>query len=87
MAVLEAMGSGKPVVISEQCHFPDVETMGAGRIPPLTVEGFRSAIGDLLASPALRAEMGTKARSLVLEQYQWDTVAAKTVRAYESVLQ
>lgn len=82
MSVLEAMGSGVPVVITPGCHFPDVERARAGLIVEPRVRSMVEALDKLLASESLRRDMGGSGRRLVHDQYQWSKVAQRTVEAY-----
>ena len=81
IAVLEALASGVPVVISDACHFPEVATSGAGRVVPLDAGQFAEAIDGVL-SDTHRAAMGDAGRALVLSQYTWSAVAERLVSAY-----
>ena len=44
MAITEALAMGKPVIISETCHFPEVAEHGAGMIVPLKVRKLSRAL-------------------------------------------
>jgi glycosyltransferase involved in cell wall biosynthesis len=76
MAVLEALACRVPVVISEQCHFPEVGGSGAGVIAPLDPGAIAAGITRILADPRGAAEMGSAGRGLVEARYTWDKVVA-----------
>ena len=82
MAVLEALASATPVLLSPGCHFPEVETVGAGRVVAPTPEALAAALADMLALPERLKEMGRRGRQLVAEKYSWDTVADQLIDAY-----
>ena len=75
-ATLEAMAAGLPVVVSRQCHFPEVATAGAGFVVPAEAPPLADAVGALLEDEARRRHMGRKGRELVAERYSWGQVAA-----------
>ena len=75
-AILEAMAAGLPVVVSQQCHFPEVADAGAGHVVATDPAAIANAIGSLLQDPARRCEMGRRGRALVAERYAWEQVAA-----------
>ncbi len=50
------------------------------------IPGFTNAMLDLLAKPKLGAELGARARALVLEKSTWEQTAIGTEAVYEKVL-
>jgi glycosyltransferase involved in cell wall biosynthesis len=81
MAVLEALASATPVMISPGCHFPEVEAAGAGRIVEADAESMAAALRDLLAEPARLKEMGSRGRDLV-SRYDWNRITDEIEDAY-----
>jgi glycosyltransferase involved in cell wall biosynthesis len=87
LAITEALASGTPVAISENCHFPEVGPAGAGEVTPLSVEATAAALDRILAaSPEERRRMGDAGRRLVEENFTWDKVAELTLNAYASIM-
>lgn len=84
-AVLEAMAAGIPVVVSEQCNFPEVAESQAGRVVRNDVFQIANAISDYLRDDSKRRTAGAKGRSLVEERYSWPKVAAAFADLYQSV--
>lgn len=82
MAVLEAMASSKPVILSPGCHFPEVETEHAGRIVSSSPASIAGALADLLSSPETRRSMGLNGCGLVRKRFTWDRIAEETLEAY-----
>ncbi len=82
MAVLEALASATPVVISPGCHFPEVEQAGAGRVAARSVGALADVLGDLLRHPEQLAGMGARGRELVLRDYTWGRVADRLLDVY-----
>ena len=86
IAVLEALASRLPVVITKACNFPEVEEHGAGFVVEADEEAISGAIGKLLSDPCLRASMGEKGRKLVSEHYTWHASAAIIADLYRSLV-
>ncbi|QOJ00146.1 MAG: glycosyltransferase [Phycisphaeraceae bacterium] len=87
VAIIEAMACRTPVLISDQCHFPEAKDAGAGLIVPCDAEVVASGLEKLLAMPDdQRRAMGERGRDLVLASYVWDRVAERMTRAYELAL-
>ena len=84
--MLEAMASGVPVVISDQCNFPEVAEHGAGFVVPLDDASVCEAIGKLLSDPRLGARMGGNGRRLVKERYTWQAAATSMAACYRTLL-
>jgi len=83
MAVTEALACGLPVVISDQCFFPEVTHVGAGEVVPLNPDRIASALLRILEDPVLNAKMSDSARRLVADRYTWPCIAQQTILAYE----
>lgn len=84
-AIVEALAAALPVVISEQCNFPQVATADAGFVLPLQATAFEEAIATLLSDHFLRVRMGTNARRMVEEHYTWPIVAKSFAELYRQV--
>lgn len=83
MAITEALACGRPVVISDQCHFPEVAEAGAGEVTPCGSAPTAEALARVLSlSDAARAEMGRKGRELVETRYTWPRIAERTLEIY-----
>jgi glycosyltransferase involved in cell wall biosynthesis len=86
VAILEALACRIPVVISENCHFPEVSEAGAGLIVPLEPLTIGDAILELATDPDRRRHMGQTGRRLVEERFTWDRVAAQSIAEYERTI-
>ena len=86
MAVLEALAAGVPVVVSPDCHFPEVETAGAGLVVEPTPGPLRGALAALVGDRERRAAMGRRGRELIRRHYTWPRVVARLDRVYEAVV-
>jgi glycosyltransferase involved in cell wall biosynthesis len=85
MSVAEAMICGTPVVITENCHFPDVARVNAGRVVKREVPAIAAALREVLSNSSLRQAMGKAGTALIHEKYTWERVAQRSVEAYERV--
>ena len=87
VAVLEAMAAGLPVVISDQCNFPEVRQNCAGRVVPLDDTSLTNAVMSLLSDKALSDRMGKNGLRLIEERYNWTAIARSVANAYDSIQQ
>ncbi len=87
MAVLEALAHETAVLLSPDCHFPEVEAAGAGRVVSIEPDALCRAMKDLLADPAGMKEMGRKGRALVERSYSWDTIVDQLLDVYREGLE
>ena len=86
MVVLEALASGLPVAISDECHLPEVVALGAGvRLEPLTGTTIAETLTPVLQDAALRDQMGAVARQLVAQRFTWAAVAARMADHYAAL--
>lgn len=86
VAVLEAMGMGVPVLVTEPCNMPEVEEYRTGwQIKP-NVHALTKALNHVLANPpsnnALTGRLGAR---LVSTRYAWSTVATQMQDVYRWV--
>lgn len=83
MSIVEALAAGVPVVISEACNMPEVESGGAGRIVEADRSAISQALKPLVASEDARREMSRRARELARERYDWSKLIPRYVQLYE----
>ncbi len=78
LAVLEAMATGRPVVVTASSGLADlVEETGAGVVvPPGDPDALASALGAFLRDPSYAAAAGARARTAVQEWADPDRIAA-----------
>ena len=84
IAVVEAMASGKPVLISDQVNIaPEIAAAHCGLVEPDTLAGTRQLLTRWLAMDATaRAAMGAIARQEFLARYDMRRNAAKILEVF-----
>jgi glycosyltransferase involved in cell wall biosynthesis len=87
IAILEAMASGLPVVVTAVGANPDVVRDGLDGVvvPGHDPEALAEALASLVADPALRARMGACARARAEEGYDQPVLAERMIREYRDV--
>lgn len=85
LSLLEAMASGTPVIASRVGGLPEVVADGDTGfvVPPGDVDALRARLEDVLGDDRLRAEMGDRARTHVVERFTWAACAERCLGAYE----
>jgi glycosyltransferase involved in cell wall biosynthesis len=88
MAILEAMALETPVVITNCCHFPEVEGLWqCGVVVDDTVAGITAGLEQVLAtSDAELRAMGARAREAIVENFGWDKIAGRLETVYQTKL-
>ncbi|HEX4053923.1 MAG TPA: glycosyltransferase [Tepidisphaeraceae bacterium] len=86
LAVTEAMACESPVVISTECHFPEVAEAAAGVVVQLNAQAVAAGIQTVLRDPAAAAQMGRAGRALVISRFTWPKVAQQMIGNYQQVL-
>ena len=87
MAITEALAWGRPVVISDACHFPEVTAHGCGVETSLDAAQIADGLLAVLADVDAAEEMGARGRDLVFSRYTWPRIAARTVALYHRLLE
>jgi phosphatidyl-myo-inositol alpha-mannosyltransferase len=87
IVLLEAMAAGTPIVCSDIHGYKGVVRRGREGllVPPRKPKALASAIGQLLADDALRAEMGRNGLARA-DDFSWDRVTAKVDDYYGFVI-
>ena len=81
---LEAMACGTPVVATSQATAALGVTSGQQLLVADGAEPFAAALLELLATPALRAELGAAGRKYVEAHHSWDAVVELLEAAYHT---
>jgi glycosyltransferase involved in cell wall biosynthesis len=85
IAVLEAMATGKPVVLRDIPVFEEFFTDGVDCLKCETRDEFREALDRLADDPALRERLGESARETAAE-HSLERVGERLTDAYEALL-
>jgi len=86
MSVLEGMASGLPCIITTGCNFPQAAEAKAAHVVDIEAAAIAQALSECLSDPESAIAMGKRAKSFVLENYTWDSIARNLSSAYASLL-
>lgn len=82
VAVLEAMASALPVLITPGCNLPEVSESGAGLIVAPEPGAVAAGLAELIANADAAAQRGAAGRSRVAERFTWPRIAQQTIEVY-----
>ena len=87
VAVVEAMGHGLPVVVSDQVGIHrEVVEAGAGLAVSCGVEELARGLTSLVENPSLRSRMGQNGRRLAQTQFSVEAVIRRVADLYAGIL-
>ncbi len=86
MAVLEALASGIPVLISPGCNLPEVAEYEAGLIVDVEVDAIEQALKTLLSSSTKLHDIGLNGQDLVQEKFTWEQIAEQFETVYQQAI-
>jgi glycosyltransferase involved in cell wall biosynthesis len=87
MTVVEAMGCGCPVVISDQVNiWPMIKEGGAGVVVPLDIEQISKGLVGVLSDSEAAARMGFAGRIVAREQFSWDAICGQFDVVYSALV-
>ena len=85
VALLEALAASLPLIISRECHFPEVAQSGAGLEIDLDPQEFAMALTQVVGNSSLQASMRSNARAMATGPYSWDTIGVAFKEVYERI--
>jgi glycosyltransferase involved in cell wall biosynthesis len=86
IVALEAGIHGKPVLLTDQCGFNEVEQVGGGRTASVTSASIASVLLQMAANPEELALMGARLKAFVKQHYTWDQAVAKHLALFQQVV-
>lgn len=86
MAITEALAWGRPVVITQTCHFPDVAREDCGIITRLDADDIAEALSAMIGDPVRAEAMGQRGRLLVTKRFTWPALAERSVDLYRELI-
>lgn len=88
LAILEALATPLPVLISTGCCFPEVASANAGVVTGIEPESIAEGLSSLLAkSDDELAKMRQNARRLIEQHYTWPRIAEQFLALYAQLAQ
>jgi len=86
MAILEALASGTPAIISRECNLPIVQDAGAGAVVNRTVDDFAHALSRFLGDASLRTSASDRAHALARDEFGWRPILDRLEKVYASAV-
>lgn len=84
IVALEAGAYSKPVLLTDQCGFSEVEQAGGGLVTAADVDSIEHALRQMMADRQRLEEMGMRLRNYVQEHYAWDKAAAEYLAVFRA---
>jgi glycosyltransferase involved in cell wall biosynthesis len=82
MTLLESLACGTPVIASDMCNFPEIETNGVGLVVSCDAGAAARAIERMLSGSGERDCMAARARNYVKANFTMSEVAVRMMGAY-----
>jgi glycosyltransferase involved in cell wall biosynthesis len=87
MSILEGMASGLPCIFTTSCNFSEAAAANAARVVDVNTNAIAEALIECLSQPVEAQAMGDRAREFIFQNYTWDKMASKLVKAYQEIAQ
>lgn len=84
--VLEAGITGTPVLITDQCGFNEVATIGGGQVVPASAEGIEKGLIEILTDPNGLKSKGVNLKKYICAHFIWNSVIDKYIKLYRQIL-
>jgi glycosyltransferase involved in cell wall biosynthesis len=86
IAVLEAMGAARPVIVTPGCNIPEVQQHEAGWITEPDPEACAQTLQWAFKDEHELRRRGENARRLIERQFTWDRIAASSLEIYRRMV-
>ncbi len=86
ISALEAMACSLPVVLTEDCQFPEVSRNKAGIVVNRNSSDLLNAMVNILNNPQEALKMGNNGYQLVNSKYHWDNISPQFLEMYHGIL-
>ena len=87
ISVLEAMFCGAPILTTTGTPWQELADNKAGMVVEPSGDAIRRGLEGMLSfSEAERADLGSNARTLALQKYEWEPIARELVKHYERAI-
>jgi glycosyltransferase involved in cell wall biosynthesis len=86
IVVLEAGITGTPVLLTDQCGFNEVDSIGGGQVVPASVDGLQKGLLEILKDPDKLKSIGANLKKHVIDNYTWEGIINKYIDLYRQVL-
>ena len=86
IVALEAGIAGTPVLLTNQCGFPEIATIGGGECVDPTSSAIQQSLAALLADRQKLKAMGARLQAYVRTHFTWDLTASKYINLYRGIL-
>lgn len=86
LVALEAGIFGTPVLLTDQCGFDEVETVGGGRVVAATAEGLYEGLRSMLAERASLPSKGRALQAYVRRNFAWPVIVELLISHFEGLI-
>lgn len=84
LVALEAGICATPVLLTDQCGFNEIQTIGGGKVVNASPDSLQSGLREMLTGGSLR-EMGGRLKDHVRRNYLWTAAAQKYMQLFERI--
>jgi glycosyltransferase involved in cell wall biosynthesis len=85
LVALEAGACSKPVILTDQCGFDEVQSARGGLVVPATADAIAAAMVRMLGHENERVRSGERLYELVRSRYTWNEAARRYGEIFDSV--
>jgi glycosyltransferase involved in cell wall biosynthesis len=82
ISIAEALGYGRPVIITTSCYVPEVEEGRCGLIVQPDIDALAQALSNLMGDSGLREACSLNTRKLAAEHFTWEAVIRESLAFY-----
>ena len=86
IVVLEAGITGTPVLITDQCGFDDVASVGGGMVVAASIDGLQKGLLSMINDPEKLEIMGQNLREFTRKNFLWDHIVNRYLELFSRIM-
>lgn len=87
VVALEAGICGVPVLLTDQCGFPEIRGVDSRLEVPATADGLAAGLSALCVDMAVLPQIGLRMKEFVQARYAWSSIVTQYLALYKSIRQ
>ena len=87
IVVLESGIAGKPVLLTDQCGFDEIDRIDGGKVVSATVKGLENGLCEMIDSSQNLQIKGENLKAHINKRYLWNVIVRDYLKLYREIIE